>query len=365
MRKVFGPQGVPRGQSHRPLHGILEFADVAPPSVAEQQVPGGRIDPQRGSSHLLRVILEKELGQGQNVVGSFTQGRDPHGDHIQPVIKVLPEGPPVDLLLEILVRSRQDPYIDLVGTVRAEGPNLPFLQNAQEPDLDGQREFPDFVQEEGASVSDLEKPFAGGCGAREGPLRVSEQFALQQTLRNGPTVDRVKRAGPPRALGMDGSGNQLLSRPTLPLDQNRGIHLGDPLDQPEDLLHLLASVDNALHPESSFQHTRQVPHLTLQPFPLQGVAHAPHDHIRLAGFGEHIVGTFLGRPYRVLHISLTGEYNHLGRRFPRLHPSQNLQPRRPFLHPEVTEKEVKILLFHPPEGLGDAREGLHVMALLT
>jgi len=55
-----------------------------------------------------------------------------------------------------------------------------FLQHPQEFDLGRQWQIADLVEKDVAAAGHLESPLAAAVGARERPLHMTEQFALQQ-----------------------------------------------------------------------------------------------------------------------------------------------------------------------------------------
>src|SRR5580692_3685432 len=82
------------------------------------------------------------------VLAAFPQGRNPDGINIQPIVKITPEFIARDHLGQISMASGDQSHADAMRTAAAEAFELLLLQNTQEFWLQGQRQVPDFVQEE-------------------------------------------------------------------------------------------------------------------------------------------------------------------------------------------------------------------------
>ena len=83
----------------------------------------------------------------------------------------------------------------------------------------------------------LELADAAAIGAGEGALLMPEQFALQQLLRDGRAVEGQELGLGPRAVLVDGTGDQFLARSALPGDQHGESLVGDAADGLADFLH--------------------------------------------------------------------------------------------------------------------------------
>ena len=87
------------------------------------------------------------------------------------------------------MRGGDDPRVDL-GCLRAAQPlDLLVLQDAQQLDLDLERQVADLVQEDRRSVGQLEAPGLTREGAGVGAFLPAEQLALDQGRGNGRAVD--------------------------------------------------------------------------------------------------------------------------------------------------------------------------------
>ena len=128
----------------------------------------------------LAIGFQEVAGQRQNISRSLAQGQQRKADNIQAVIEILAEMSGIDGLLQVDVGGSQHPNVDRGAFARTQPHNLLFLQDAQQLDLDGQRQVADFIQKQRAAIG-LFKP-AGFCtqGARESTFFMAEQLSLNQ-----------------------------------------------------------------------------------------------------------------------------------------------------------------------------------------
>src|SRR5512139_1909327 len=116
------------------------------------------------------------------------------------MIEILAEPALVDHRAQIAVGGRDPADVDLERAGAADALEPPLLQHAEQLGLELGPELADLVEEERASVGELE-PAALALGrAGERALLVAEQLALEQLLAQRRAVDRHERLGGARAL---------------------------------------------------------------------------------------------------------------------------------------------------------------------
>src|SRR5690606_8281616 len=98
-----------------------------------------------------------------------------------------------DLLLEVLVRGRDDADVDGARVILAEPPDLALLEGAQELDLERGRHLAELVEEECAAGGRLEEAGLVTLGAGEGASTVAEELGLEQRLGDRAAVERDER----------------------------------------------------------------------------------------------------------------------------------------------------------------------------
>ena len=77
-------------------------------------------------------------------------------------------------------------------------------------------------------------------GSGERPFLVAKELTFNESVRNGPTIDRYEWCPAAGALGMNGASDQLLSRTALSYNKHSHIASGRPINGREDGKHLPA-----------------------------------------------------------------------------------------------------------------------------
>src|SRR5512138_3225060 len=132
--------------------------------------------------------------QRGDVLDPVAQGRDADGEYAEPVVQVAAKAPRRHQLGQVLVGRGDQSYVHPPRIRRAEPLELPVLKDAEQLGLKLWRKVSHFVQEQRASVRQLESTQLAGDGARECASLVPEELALQETLRNRGTVRPDVRA---------------------------------------------------------------------------------------------------------------------------------------------------------------------------
>src|SRR5439155_11573824 len=110
------------------------------------------------------------------------------------------------------------------------------LQHAEELRLEIDADLRDLVEEERAARGPLEASRPYRDRAREGPLLVAEELALEHTLGEGIAVDRHERLAHPLAPVVEQARDELFPGSALALDQHARAARGDPSDECQELL---------------------------------------------------------------------------------------------------------------------------------
>jgi hypothetical protein len=144
---------------------------------------------------------EKGLGQQGGIAGPLGQAGDLHHDFGQAIPQVFAKPPVGNHRFQVLVRGTDDARVHRDRTATADPLDRAFLQEAQQLDLELQRNVAHFIQEQRAAVGLLDLALGGLHRAGESALFVAEQLAFQQVFRDRGAVDRHKgAAGPARSL---------------------------------------------------------------------------------------------------------------------------------------------------------------------
>jgi hypothetical protein len=138
------------------------------------------------------------------------------------------------------------------GFLGADRIDLAFLQGAQQFDLDVERQFADFVEEQRAAVGLLELADALVGRAGERAFLVTEQDALDEVFGDRAAVDGHERLAGALALALDGAGDQLLADTGFAFDQNRNVGIGGAATERDDTLHGVAAHDQVFEGQLAF-----------------------------------------------------------------------------------------------------------------
>src|SRR5688572_20875929 len=104
----------------------------------------------------LSELLQKMLGEQNDVVAALPKRGDANRDRVDPVKEVLPEGTDPDPLVEVLVGRGNQPEVDRDRAAAADALDLPAFERPKQLRLNARRERSHLVQEERASVRELE-----------------------------------------------------------------------------------------------------------------------------------------------------------------------------------------------------------------
>src|SRR5678815_4754314 len=144
------------------------------------------------------MLAEEELGQRENLLGSFSQRRQADREDVEAEKQVTPEAARFDFRIEIPMRRRDEPDIDL-DLRDATHPTEPSpFEHLEELGLDRRFHLSDLVQKQRAAVGHLEQTEFPGRGARESPSFMTEQLRLRQLPAQTGAVqldERFVRAG--------------------------------------------------------------------------------------------------------------------------------------------------------------------------
>src|SRR5712692_8202810 len=130
-------------------------------------------------------------------------------DDIEPVIQIVSKRAAFHGFFKIAVRRRDDAGVHLDDFGAAQPTEFFSFKHAEKIYLRFERQLPDFIEEQGASIGKLKPTRLRSQSACECASLVAEQFALKQIVRQGPAVQRYKRPGGPGAFLVNGPGDQL------------------------------------------------------------------------------------------------------------------------------------------------------------
>ena len=141
------------GHDHRALDHVLELADVARPRMRLDR--GDRVgqDRHRAAALLGGELAHERMREQRRIALAVAQRRDLDDDLGQPIVEVLAEAARRDLVLQVLVRRADDAHVDRNLLPAADPLDDALLQEAQQLDLQRERQVADLVQEQRAAVA--------------------------------------------------------------------------------------------------------------------------------------------------------------------------------------------------------------------
>src|SRR5438270_3439630 len=212
-----------------PFDPVLQLAHVAWPGVPLQRAQRLLADDPEPAALRGGVPAQEVLRQRPDVLGPVPQRRDDDAQHVQPVEEIGAEAPRVRCIANGAVGRRHDAGVHRAGPARPQARHRALLQRAEELRLQVERQLDDVVEQERATVGQLEFPRAAArAGAGECPGLVAEELALEQLPRNRRAVDRDERAVAPRPAAVDRLREDLLAHARLAFDeQARAAGCGD------------------------------------------------------------------------------------------------------------------------------------------
>jgi len=230
--------------------------------------------------------------------------------------------------------------------------------------LDGQ--FADFIQKESALMSQGDEPIMGFVRTRKSALAVTEKFAAHQLFLQGATVLDDQRLLSSLAPQVNGTGHDILARPTFTGDQDRDIGRRHFFNEIMDLLDTRRATNKLRCREAGLGMTQQAI-LPLQADALIGFFNHQLHPVQAEGFGDVVIGTQFHRLDGVIDIAKARDQDdfHIGNRLFESFQQFNAVPVR---QTDIQQDDLKLVLFEAFEGLpgtvGRADAAPHAAELL-
>ncbi len=342
-----------RGHDREPTGGVLQLADIAGPVQALELLGGAGAEDLGLATQLLGRLGEEVGHQDGYVLAALPQRRQVDTDDVEAVEQVLAEAPLADQFLQVLVGGGDDAHIDLGGGDPADPVEGPVGQDPQQPGLKLGGHVADLVEEQGAAVGLLEASLASRLGPGEGPALVAEQLGLQQVAGDGGHIQRNEGLVRPRAVSVQGAGDQFLAGAGLAVDQHRDVGAGQAPYGPVDLLHGRGLTDDV----GSDGGGRGGRGLFLAA--ATGTTDLIHRLVQVEGLGQVLEGPTVKGGYRALQVRVGGHDDHRQGRVAGVDLTQQVQAVDAG-HADVGEDDighVALQGLHDPHAVG---EGGHV-----
>jgi hypothetical protein len=297
-------------EGDRPLHQVLQLADVPGEPVGSQRLQKSLADLRRAAIQAGRVPLHEPGGEEIHVSGALPERGEEQAKGFEPVVEVLANLGLAALVVgcQFAMRGGNDAHVDRRVPVAPNGSYFALLEHPEELRLETGRHLADLVEQQGSAVGFLEEPGPRRRGAREGAGDMSEELALQQRFRDARAVDGEEGAVGPRTLGVHGTRGQLLTGSALPLEQHGPVSACDATKVVEQSRHHVASADHSV--EVRYAHRFTVPaQLVAQPPVLEYSGHTDREVVEVEWLGQEIVRPLLQRPHRLIYRAEGGDHD--------------------------------------------------------
>src|SRR5207253_5438153 len=181
------------GENAGAFDRVLEFADVARPSMRAQRGPAGVAERSFAASQVISYLRCEMPSEQDYVLAAFAQRRNLNGENRQPKEEIAAKLALIHGAAQIFIRGCDDAHINRHRSAPADAIDRLFFNYPQQLALHGQRQFSNFIEENRAARSEfkLAQPALAGAGKRA-PL-VPEQFVLDQGLGNRRAVNCDER----------------------------------------------------------------------------------------------------------------------------------------------------------------------------
>ena len=206
-----------------------------------------------------------------------------------------------------------DPGVDRDRLARTDPLDHPLLQEAQQFNLQGQRDITHLVKEQRPAIGDFDLAFGGFDGPGEGALLMPEQLAFEQVFRDRGAIDRHE--GPARAVArvMQPAREEFLAGAARAEQHDRDIGVGNALDRARDLDHFGGRGDHSA--EHAVVFAAACGKLAVLVFDLLQPQRASHDQsqrLDIDRFLVKIVGPLRDRLQRRAPRAVARGDNHFG-----------------------------------------------------
>ncbi|MEI6388619.1 MAG: hypothetical protein WCQ50_18545 [Spirochaetota bacterium] len=182
----------------------------------------------------LRIFLaefrQRVVNQEGNIMYPLTEGRHREGDHRNPAKKVLTKERTPHPFLEALVHGNHHSYIDAETPRAAYGPDLAFLEDAEEFGLEKQGNFAGPAQNDRSPARSHEGSPLTRSGSGVCPFHVADDLSFDGRFADPAPGRNDEGLLPPRALMIEVEDDASLPPARLPLRENQdvsGVDLAD------------------------------------------------------------------------------------------------------------------------------------------
>src|SRR5258708_24794098 len=133
----------------------MQFANVCQPRIRLKQFERLLVDTLYVLARFSRVAIDKVLRQQRNVLSSLSKRGYLDREDMQPIKQITTKGPSADGRLQVTIGGCNHPNVSADSTSAADTLKLVLLQNTKQSNLSLGWKLSDFVEENCASICEL------------------------------------------------------------------------------------------------------------------------------------------------------------------------------------------------------------------
>ncbi|MBI4614723.1 MAG: hypothetical protein HY720_14020 [Planctomycetes bacterium] len=156
----------------RRLYEVFDLADVSGPRVRGQELDRLLVESAGRTPRVGIEALHEARGEEGQILESLAERREADLRAAEAEVEVFAESLARDPRREVRVRGGDHANVNLRGCGAPDRPDLAFLEDAEEPCLEIERDLGDLVEEERPAVRLPEDPFVALHGPGKGPALV-------------------------------------------------------------------------------------------------------------------------------------------------------------------------------------------------
>src|SRR6185437_959728 len=154
--QVGGSHALPFSHDDRALDSVFQFANVAWPAVGSNRIEAIAAQRLDAGVELAAEAVDEVSREQDRVARALGKRRDFHHDLGQPIVEVVAETAARNHRVQVLVSGADDTRVDRDRLASADPLDHALLEEAQQLDLERQRDVAYFVEEEGAALGKLD-----------------------------------------------------------------------------------------------------------------------------------------------------------------------------------------------------------------
>lgn len=166
--------------------------------------------------------MEKVLTENGEIAKAVGEGGEGDFEDTQAVIQVFAKTFFGDGAVEVLIGGGDEAEVDAEVVATTDAGEGFFFDEAEKFDLDGEGDFGNFVEEQGATGGTFEVAGFGGEGSGEGSFFVAEEFGFEKGFREAGAGEGDEGLLLTRAVVVDDFGGEGFADPGGASDEDGG-----------------------------------------------------------------------------------------------------------------------------------------------